>query len=111
MTKAFSNGFVPQTCGVGVSGVFRPDNLAGGYPLETLKNAGGAGWHIASFTDCPEHGPSYKKAYAELKAKWKIVYQTPVRKNTRTDRQFFAVMFDTRARSFKINNAQYGWPL
>lgn len=54
---------------------------------------------------------TYKKAYEQLKGKWKIVYQSPVRINTRTDRRFFFVNYDRKAKIFKTNNAQYEWPL
>jgi hypothetical protein len=111
MAKAFMNGFIPNTCGVGVSSMFRGAATPGGYNLETMSNPGGAGWHVAGFT--PESA-AYKEAYNDLKKKWKIVMQTPVRTNTRTGYKFIFVVYDTKSRlgaaNREVHNSQFDWP-
>lgn len=112
--KVFHRGIVPQTCGVGVLGVFRSPSAVGGTP--TIADVGdtgggGAGWEIASFTNEAVHGTVYKKAYEELSKKWKIVMQSPVRINTRTGHQFFFCIYDRNSKLFKTNNSKYEWPL
>lgn len=113
MAKAGQNTIVPQTCGVGVSGIFRKNSeYTGTQPtIAEMANVGGAGWHMAGFTNTPEdNAPTYKQAYKELKVKWKIIYQSPVRTNTRTNHPFFFCLYDTTKKVFKVNNAQYDWP-
>ena len=95
------NSHVPNTCGVGVWSIFRFRQR--GYhnwmkPISTARNEGGAGWLIASFTDDPTLGETYHQAYKQLKKRFPIVYQSPVRVNRRTGRQFFFCVYDTNNR-------------
>ena len=92
-------GIVNQTCGVSYVGYFRtqPDPYDW-EPTHTIKNfpaPEGAGWVIAGFT---EERVEYKEAYEQLKAKWPIVYQSPVRVNERTGRKFFFCIYDTKGK-------------
>ena len=96
MARALHRGIVPQTCGVGVLGIFRHNGMVHGDPLKTVPPYGGAGWEIASFTNEFNFRKEYEEAYKELKARWKVVYQSPVRINHRTGRQFFFCIYDTR---------------
>jgi hypothetical protein len=90
--RANFNQIVPQTCGVGILGIFR---VNAGTALNTIVPMGGCGWVIASFT--PER-PEYEQAYKELCKRWRRVYQSPVRVNKRTNRQFFFCIFDTESK-------------
>jgi hypothetical protein len=97
MTKALHNTVVPNTCGVGVLGIFRDNNSQeGGHWIPTLEQVApitGCGWVIAGFTN---QKPVYRQAYLDLRKRWKLVYQSPVRVNTRTGRKFFFCIFDSR---------------
>lgn len=113
MAKTFHNCLLPNTCGVAISSLFRVNEAsAGGTKIENLISEAGCGWHCAGFT--PESG-AYKQAYEELKLKWKIVYQTPVRINTRTNNRFIFVVYDTKSKMGPIrraeHNAQFEWTL
>lgn len=110
MAKAFANGLVPNTCGCGVSSVFRHNQNTGGTSIKQMNNMGGAGWHIASFTDDPEHGAAYKEAYHDFHKKWQIKLQTKVRVNTRTGRKFILVVYDTQVPTAEIDNTKHKWP-
>jgi hypothetical protein len=108
MAKAHYNTVVGQTCGVGVSGVFRKNVNSTGTPIANLTNSGGAGWHIASFTNDPQQVAAYKEAYKELRDKWQIVFQGKVRINTRTGFKFLVVLYDTKKKN--VDNSEYEWP-
>lgn len=105
MIRAGSNTIIPNTCGVGVSSVFRDGEV--GTPIKALQNVGGAGWHIASFTSERE---DYAQAYRALKRKWKIVWQSPARRNERTGARFIAVMYDTTKEGGVTANKNYKYP-
>lgn len=53
--------------------------------------AGGCGWQIATFIDTKE----CKETYKIIKARFPIVYQSPIRHNVNSDNNFFFVVFDT----------------
>lgn len=97
MTKVYVNhkNILGQTCGVTELGHFRNsqvyywDNSV--VTIQNLTKPAGAGWFIAGFT---ENLPVYREAYEQLKKKYKIVYQSPVRINTRTGREFFFCIYD-----------------
>jgi hypothetical protein len=95
--RALMKGVVPQTCGVGFSGIFRnlPAGSTQGDAVASMTNVGGCGWHIAGFTMAGENKAAYEEAYKVLKKRWKIIYQSEVRKNTRTKNDFFFVIYDT----------------
>jgi hypothetical protein len=97
-----STGIVNLTCGVSYLGYFRHysnhEPHWGDPPNPTIANLQvpqGAGWFIAGFTN---EKPVYAEAYEQLKAKYKIVYQSPVRVNTRTGRQFFFCIYDAKSK-------------
>lgn len=87
--RALYNTVLPQSCGVGELGIFR---RVGGTPVKDITPLGGAGWLIVSFTPARSE---YKEAYEALCKRWKLVYQSPVRINKRTQREFFFCIFDT----------------
>lgn len=91
MLKSLSNGIIGNNCGIGHASVFR-NNSDYGNDLKKFNPAGGAGWLLASFTT---ELPDYKEAYEVLKKRFKIVFQSPVRKNKRTNHQFFFCIYDT----------------
>jgi hypothetical protein len=101
--KVCYNTFLSQTCGVGEIGVFRehviPNHWEGLKPTtKDVVPKGGAGWVICSFTNDPVREHEYKQAYKELCKRWKLVYQSPVRKNNRTNKLFFFCIFDSRSK-------------
>lgn len=92
------NQIVPQTCGVGVLGIFR--DTPGLLDTDTrrllnIQPTGGAGWAIASFTDDPMHGEAYAKAERMLKKRFKVVFESEKRTNKRTGRLFWFCIYDT----------------
>jgi hypothetical protein len=91
---------LPVSCGITELGRFRDHDDSGFLSCgEEIKNLAlskmGAGWAIASFTDSVSLEDTYYKAYLELKKKFKIIYQSPVRKNRRTGNKFFFCVYDT----------------
>lgn len=90
--------YLPQTCGVGEIGWFRyeGDEVPASAPdIQSLvvdKEVAGCGWLICSFTT---NMPVYKDAYKQLVARFgEPIYQSPVRKNKRTNKDFFFCIFD-----------------
>lgn len=55
----------------------------------------GCGWNLASF----RNKPAERKVYEWIKSKYPIVFQSPVRVNKRTKREWFFVIFDTKKES------------
>lgn len=91
--------YLVQSCGITELGQFSPHDATGWYDpveLDSLGAPAGAGWIIAAFTPAKE---IYKEAYRQLAKKYKIVYQSPVRINTRTGSQFFFCIYDAKATS------------
>lgn len=82
---------VVGACGVGVVYDFHKhrDTAA---PLVSQIRGGGAGWLAVGFID----DRNSKEAYEELCEAHKLVYQTPVRRNTNSGNDFFFAIFDTR---------------
>jgi hypothetical protein len=96
--KAAFNNIVPQTCGVGILGVFREEGKEygnyGGEDVHTIHHKGGCDWLIAGFT---AKLPAYKKAYYALIERYgEPVYQSPKRLNKRTNKIFFFAIWDTK---------------
>ena len=90
--------YLPQTCGVTELGWFRDYEAvinAKAFKLGHIPPQLGAGWYICGFTDTCEE---YKEAYLQLCKKYKLVYQSPVRTNTRTGHQFFFCIFDFKVK-------------
>jgi len=91
-----------QMCGLGILKNFR--HLPPSYPdgtwckAQNLKKLdkfkAGTGFVMAGFTstlDCQE-------TYEILRKKWPIVFQSEVRRNKRTNRKFFFVVFDSNGK-------------
>lgn len=105
---------LPGTCGVGVFYDF--GQPYGGIRETHARSYAGCGWNIAGFIN---NTPS-KEVYEDLKTKYKIVTQSPVRRNSNSGNQFFCVMYDCkRPRKSKKNpdanydlsgNAKLKWP-
>jgi hypothetical protein len=84
--------------------------------LETTRSTGGCGWQVAGFISTK----ACQKAYEILKNKNLIVFQSPVRRNNNSGRNFFFVAYDTRVgRKSKNNpegkfnpekNSAHAWP-
>lgn len=101
--RAMQAGILPQMCGVGWSGLFRNSSHTLYPTISKVLEGGGAGWHVASFTNHPVHGEEFLQAYEELKKRWKIAFQTPARINTRTGLRFIFVVYDTKCRGGDVN--------
>jgi len=82
------------TCGVGLYYGFDYNSPAWALTINDTRAfvPGGAGWAIAGFVNTP----ICKKAYGQLAEKHKIIYQSPVRYNDNSGRQFFFCVYDTR---------------
>lgn len=101
------------TCGVGLFYDFGRSYYG---RIQDMAPRGGCGWNIAGFINAPEK----KEVYEKLKKKYKIVTQSPVRRNNNSGNQFFYVMYDCKKpRRSKNNpnaeydlsgNDQYKWP-
>ncbi len=93
MAVALHNTIVSQTCGVGVLGIFRANEEGTDIQrIVNIKPIGGCGWVIAGFTS---ERPTYAIAYKQLCKRWKKVYESEKRNNTRTGNTFFFCIFDT----------------
>jgi hypothetical protein len=73
--------------------------------VESGKHAGGAGICGTGFIS----NEKSKKFYDALCKRHKLVWQTPVRKNTNSDNQFFAAFFDT-TQGNDMPAIQPNWP-
>lgn len=83
------NGFIGSvlgTCGLGVLYGFKSTTTA--IPFFSS----GTGFCVAGFT---AHNRC-EKTYNEIKKKYKIVYQSPVRINRNSGNKFFFIIFDMR---------------
>lgn len=121
MAKTFHSCKAPNTCGVGIISMFRKDTVSYGTPLASYENPGGCGWLMAGFISDPtamaEHGTGagcMKEAYEQLKVKYKMMDQYPVRQNENSDNKFFFVIYDTKSKlgpqGRAEHNAQFKWP-
>jgi hypothetical protein len=122
LARAFHTCRAPNTCGVGIVSMFRKDNASTqGTPLTTYANPGGCGWLMAGFisnTDAKNaHGDlasCMDEAYEQLKKKYKMMDQYPVRQNDNSDNKFFFVIYDTKSKlgpqGRAEHNAQFKWP-
>ena len=97
---------VSGACGIGAVSDFEIVDVGTGIPkwrqddnLKILKNSGGAGWMVAGFINTPE----CQKAYEILMARkdYKLVFQSPIRINTNSGREFFMCLWDTEAEKQK----------
>ena len=82
----FQQDTLPNTCGVGV--LYEFNNMWGFDP--TQINEAGCGWYVAGFINTP----NCLEAYNELCEKLTLVYQSPVRLNVHSNRDFFFCIFD-----------------
>lgn len=82
-----------NTCGVGVFYNFTQYRRQFDHQItvaSTFEDAG-CGWYVAGFVDTPD----CRQAYEELSTQFPIVYQSPVRINANSNREFFFCVFDT----------------
>lgn len=92
------------TCGVGLAYAF--ESCEGRPPgrnsrqdwmrwrpqaLKSVRNPGGCGWLIAGFVNTH----ACKEAFDTLNSKYPLVFQSEVRVNRNSRRQFFMAMWDT----------------
>ena len=92
-------GTLTGGCGVGLMYSFTKDKILysdqiniKNHDFEDYDSAvGGCGWQIACFIDTKECAQMYK----EIKERFPIVYQSPIRHNVNSDNNFFFVVFDT----------------
>lgn len=84
---------VDFNCGLGVVGSFDAAYYPQTKQLITNQFTNyGTGFFVSGFID----NYSCKKAYKFLTSNFKLIYQSPVRVNTNTDREFFFCIFDTK---------------
>jgi hypothetical protein len=112
--KVQSSETLSGTCGVGLFYEFYDNSYRGRY--EHSRPYGGCGWNIAGFVNDTDS----KEVYEDLKTKYKIVTQSPVRRNSNSGNNFFYVMYDCKKpRKSKKNpeanydlsgNAKLKWP-
>jgi hypothetical protein len=85
------------------SHLVRPEGEAG--PINV--QVGGTGVFIAAFVPTPE----CKKMYEELTSKYKLVFQTPARRNNNSGRQFITCVFDrSKAKKNTMTAIEAKWP-
>jgi hypothetical protein len=86
---------VTFSCGLGVVGGFRFNraNIYGeNLPSVADLAGGGTGYHVAAFVNEPES----KAAYAAIRNAHRLVFQSEVRINRNSGRDFFFIIYDTR---------------
>lgn len=108
MAKIERSKTLDGTCGVGLFWGFQTYDNYYGRPL--TKNAppvGGCGWNIAGFINDNDR----KSVYEEMKATYKIVQQSPVRRNRNSGNNFFYVMYDCKKPRRSKNNPEAKYDL
>lgn len=83
------------TCGVGIINQFaRKQTYNTGYRVNSLPPGypGGAGWMIAGFINTAECAVIYKQMCAEFR----LIFQSPTRRNENSYNGFFFCIFDRR---------------
>lgn len=91
---------IPGNCGVGYLYDIVKQNPTERYywnsstTINQLRNQGGPRWLLSGFTNSPE----LEEAYELLCNKYKLVYQSPVRRNENSGNNFFFCIFDTSRR-------------
>ena len=83
--------WVEGSCGLGLVADFSVDSAWGRVVITTGKH-GGCDFLQAGFIDESD----CQAAYEQLCAKYKLVYQSPVRKNRNSGNDFFFCIFDTK---------------
>ena len=81
---------LPSTCGVGVLYGFWDSGTRWSVPIGDNPEEAGCGWYVAGFINTP----NCLEAYNELCEKLTLVYQSPVRLNVNSNRDFFFCIFD-----------------
>ena len=118
--KVAESRTLPSTFGVGIFYDFMEECDYGWNVRRIIKEhappRGGCGWNIAGFIKTDES----KEVYEDLQKKYKMVTQSPVRRNNNSGNSFFYVMYDCKKpRKSKKNpegkwdlsgNLQYKWP-
>ena len=87
-------GRVPGTCGVGLYYLFNdPPSYYYSVPRDALVR-GGIGYAIAGFVDTP----NCKVVYDKIKKDHKIVFQSPVKNNRNSGREFFFIVYTKKGK-------------
>lgn len=81
---------LPSTCGVGVLYEFGDSGTRWSVPIGDNPEEAGCGWYVAGFIDTD----LCKEAYANMCEAYTLIYQSPVRRNTNSGRDFFFCIFD-----------------
>lgn len=94
----FYTNTLDSTCGVGLFYNFQKKRNTSewGAPdtVDTFQEDAGCGWYVAGFIDTKE----CQQAYEEMCAKFILIYQSPVRVNRNSGREFFFCIFDAGER-------------
>jgi hypothetical protein len=102
------NDTLSGTCGVGLFYGFRENNWYNRrHNSKTTRGYGGCGWQIAGFINDSVR----KEVYEDLKERFKIVMQSPVRHNNNSRNMFFFVVYDTKKPRKSKNNPNPVWDL
>ncbi len=89
MAKASSSQVI-GTCGLGVLYNFSTRNGRWSYKSNiTSCSFGGIGYNVAGFVNTR----ICKRVYEEINEYYEIVFQSPVKKNTNSNRKFFFIIF------------------
>ncbi len=84
---------VDFNCGLGVVGNFDTTySLNTAQQITSRFTSYGTGFFVSGFVD----DEACKRAYKFLTLRFKLVYQSPVRKNTNSDNDFFFCIFDVK---------------
>ena len=83
----------PHTCGLTVLYDFSRQNQGINLSLKRLPGVRGTGFFVCGFI----HTKTCESFYKEVVSRYKLVYQSPVRTNTRSGNRFFFCVFDVRA--------------
>lgn len=83
---------VTWSCGLSVIGGFGHGGDYSALERGNAGNQGGTGFFIAAFID----SDSCRAAYDELIKNYRLVFQSPVRRNVNSNNDFFFCVFDRR---------------
>jgi hypothetical protein len=106
--KVGNANLLSSTCGVGLLYNFTSRDNYWGHPRRShARPVGGCGWNIAGFVNDQDR----KEVYEYLKSTYKIVTQSPVRRNNNSGNSFFYVMYDCKKPRRSKNNPEGKWDL
>lgn len=88
MIKAYSNTLI-STCGLGLVHSYSSEYAPILTKSEIRTFGGGIGYNVAGFVKSKE----CKQVYNWISENYDIVFQSPVKRNRRSGRQFFFIVF------------------